>query len=264
MDILTSKDGTTIAFERFGAGPPLVYVTGAICDRSSGVPLARLLAPRYTVYTYDRRGRGDSGDTGPYAVEREIEDLAAVIEAAGGSATVVGHSSGAALAVEAAAAGLPITELVAFEPPYAESEDEQRQGRQYVADLTEVLAAGRRDAALELFMTLVGMPPEAIAGTRQTPWWPVAEALAPSLAYDAAVMGFADTGGVLPADRARTITVPTLALAGGASPALLQRGAERIAEVVPGGRYRVLPGQTHAVAPDAFADAVRTYLGEHR
>ncbi len=260
METVRSSDGTTIAFERSGDGPFLVYVGGALNDRHSGEPLAAELAPRFTVVTYDRRGRGNSGDTAPFAADREIDDLAAVIDAVGGSASVYGISSGGALALEAAAQGLPITRLAVFEVPFnLGDEASQERARNYRRDLVALLDAGRRDDALALFMASVGMPAEAIAGMRNAPMWPALAALAPTLAYDSAVMRDAE-GASIPMDRLSEITVPTLVLDGGASPAWMRETARAVARAVPQGEHHTLEGQTHDVAADALAPVLDDFL----
>ncbi|MEU4222666.1 alpha/beta hydrolase [Nonomuraea sp. NPDC026600] len=259
MHTVLSADGTRIAYDRSGSGPALVYVTGALCDRSTDKPLAALLAPYFTVLTYDRRGRGDSGDTAPYQVEREVEDLAAVIAEAGGSASVYGMSSGAALALHAAAQGVAITRLALFEPPYSPDDEERlTQARAYAARLGELLTAGRRGDAVELFMTTVGLPAELIGQMRGAPMWPALEALAPTLAYDAAVMG----NSALPAELVAQVGVPALVADGGASPAWLRDTARRLAGALPQGRHRTLAGQTHDVDPQALAPVLREFLSD--
>ena len=256
MENVQSSDGTVIAFDQLGAGPPLVLVAGASCDRSIDAPLATALAEHFTVLNYDRRGRGDSTDTLPFAVEREIEDIEALLAAAGGSAVVVGLSSGGALAAHAAASRLPISALVMWEPPYRLDLDGQRKAKEYTVRLDALLAEGRRGDAVELFMRQVGLPDEAITGARQSPYWALGEGLAQTLAYDNAAMGDAS----IPTDRFATISVPTLVLAGGASPAWFRETAEAVAEAIPGARYGVLDGQTHNVAGEALAPAVRDFV----
>ncbi|MBC6463665.1 alpha/beta fold hydrolase, partial [Actinomadura sp. HBU206391] len=216
MDKATSADGTPIAFERIGDGPPVIVVGGALCDRAVTRPLAERPARHFTVINYDRRGRGDSGDTTPYAVEREIEDLDILIAEAGGTASVYGHSSGAGLALRAAAHGLPVARLVLHEPPYnLEDGEPRRVSREYAENLRTILAEGRHGDAVELFMTLTGMPPETVAQMRGEPWWAGMEANASTLAYDSEVMGDL-AGGTVPVDRAREVTAPALVLCGGA------------------------------------------------
>ncbi|MFA1547057.1 alpha/beta fold hydrolase [Actinomadura chokoriensis] len=260
MEILYSKDGTRIACDRTGDGPALVHVGGALNDRGSGAALADLLADRYTVLTYDRRGRGDSGDTPPYAVDREIEDLAAVLDAAGGSAAVYGMSSGAVLALRAAARGLPVTRLALFEPPFHSGHDDRlTRSRAYNTELTGLLADGRRGDALALFMGSVGMPEEMVRQARNAPMWPALEALAPTLAYDSAVMDDA-SGGAMPEALIARVTVPALVLSGGDSPAWMVDTARRVAALLPAGTHRALDGQTHDVAPDALAPVLAGFL----
>lgn len=171
MESVTSKDGTTIAFDRIGAGPPVVLVSGGSVDRTSNAPLAMELAADLTVVNYDRRGRGPSGDTAPYAIEREIEDIAAVIEAAGGDAGLYGSSSGAVLAMNAAEAGLPISKLAMWEPPFI-PEGMPTPPEDQVEQYGRMIAEGRRGDAVEYFMSkVVGLPPEFVAGARNQPWW---------------------------------------------------------------------------------------------
>jgi pimeloyl-ACP methyl ester carboxylesterase len=245
MSQVTSADGTTIAYERTGAGPALVLVDGALCHRAAGPmrPLAALLRDRFTVYMYDRRGRGESGDTPPYAVGREIEDLRAVLAEAG-EAYVYGISSGAALAL--AAAGPGMIRLALYEPPFLAADAE------YTARLTELLVAGRRGDAVALFMTHVGVPEQAVAGIRTQPGWAALEAIAPTLAYDDAVLG----DGRVPTANGG---VPTLVLSGGASPDGLQRAAKA---TLPEEPHRTLDGQTHDVAPEATAPVLAEFFGK--
>jgi pimeloyl-ACP methyl ester carboxylesterase len=257
MEQVRSKDGTSIAFDQWGEGPPLVLVAGASCDRSIDAPIAEELARYFTVLNFDRRGRGDSGDTLPFAVEREVEDIDVLIAAAGGSATVVGLSSGAALAAEATVAGLPVDALVMWEPPFSIDPDGVLQAKEYSEDLAALLAADRRGDALARFMRRVGVPDEMIAGIRQSPYWQVGEGLAPTLAYDDAVMG----DSTIPADRYGRISVPALVLAGSESPEPLRRAAARVAATIPGARHDVLEGQDHNVAGDALAQAVSAFAG---
>jgi pimeloyl-ACP methyl ester carboxylesterase len=257
MEKILSKDGTTIAFDQLGEGPAIILVAGASCDRGIDTPIAEALAPGFTVLNYDRRGRGDSGDTLPYAVAREVEDIAALLDAAGGSATVLGLSSGAALAAEAAASGLPIDRLVMWEPPFCIDPEDVRRAEQYAARLSELLAADRRDDALVAFMTQVGIPEPAIAGIRQSPYWQLGLSLAHTLAYDASIMG----DGTIPTDRYRAIGVPTLVLSGSESPAMLRRAAEAAAVAIPGARHDVLAGQAHNVAGESIAPVVAAFAG---
>jgi len=251
MPVATSADGTAIAYERTGTGPALILVDGAMCYRAAGPmrPLAALLQDSFTVYTYDRRGRGESSDTTPYAVAREVEDLQALIAQAGGEACVYGISSGAALALATAAAGPGITKLALFEPPFMAEVEDGARIKEYTERLRELLDAGRKGDAVALFMTHVGIPAEAIAGMRAQPGWATLEAIAPTLAYDDQVLG----DGSVPRDLASRIAVPALVLDGAASPQRLQQAAKATADALPTAEHRTLEGQTHDVSPDALA-----------
>jgi len=253
MSSVQSADGTTIAVDRSGHGPALILVVGAFCDRSSPASLAATLGSAFTVYSYDRRGRGDSGDRPPYAVEREVEDLAAVVAAAGGPAFVFGHSSGAALALEAAAAGVPMTKVAAYEPPYTGG-DFPPAG--FAAELAALAAGGQRGAAAEQFLRSTGAPAEAVAGMRSSPYWPRMESLAHTLPYDITLCN----GGVVPADRLAGVQVPVLALAGGKSPEWARTAVEEIAAVTPDGRSQVLDGQDHGPADEALAPVLTKFF----
>ena len=256
MEQITSKDGTTIAFDRIGQGPPVVLVAGSASDRTDRTPLARHLATELTVLNYDRRGRGPSGDTQPYAVEREIEDIAAVIGAAGGEAGLFGGSSGAALALLAAGAGLPVTKLVMWEPPYL-PEGMPAPPPDHVRQLESMVADDRRDDAVEYFMsTVVGLPAEAVADMRRKPFWAEAVALAHTLAYDARILGDYR----IPADRAKHLTVPALVMAGGADMPFMRDTAAALAELLPAGEAQFLDGQPHNVDAAVLAPVLRTFF----
>ena len=256
MDTVTARDGTAIAFDRLGEGPPVVLVSGGSTDRMANAGLAAELAGDHAVFNYDRRGRGDSGDTLPYAIEREVEDIAAVIAEAGGAANLYGTSSGAGLAMHAAAAGLPVTRLALWEPPYSVS------GRPDLpADTAsvyrELVEAGRRGDAIEYFMSkVVGLPPEFVAGARQAPWWAQQEALAHTLAYDATVMG----DYTLPTGIAKAIAVPTLIVVGGASFGFMAETADALAELIPNAHRATLEGQQHNVDPTALAPVLHRFF----
>jgi pimeloyl-ACP methyl ester carboxylesterase len=259
---IRSKDGTTIAFDRLGDGPPVIVVCGAMCDRALMRPTAEELAKHFTVFNYDRRGRGDSRDTAPYAVEREIEDIGALIDEAGGTASVYGHSSGAGLVLHAATNGLPISRIVLHDPPYTPDDDEQarRISREYGENLKAVLSKDRRGDAVELFMTLVGMPREMVEGMRSTPRWAGLEAMAPTLAYDSEVMGDISRDGTIPVDQASRVTVPALVLTGGADYPWMIDVGRRLADAMPNGRHRVLEGQEHAVPPEVLVPVLAEFL----
>ncbi len=251
MPTLTSPDGTTIAYGKVGAGPPIVLVDGAMCFRGAGPmdALAERLAEHFTVFTYDRRGRGESTDTAPYAVEREVEDLSALIDAAGGQAYVYAISSGVALALATAAAGADIPRLALYEPPYLAELEESGRAETYTAQLGELLRAGDRGGAVALFMARVGIPQPVIDGMRGSPGWPRMEAIAPTLAYDDRLLA----GGHVPLEIAAQVTAPALLLSGSASPENLQQAAAATADALPNGVHQTLEGQTHDVAPDALA-----------
>ena len=265
MQTITSADGTPLVVTSAGTGPAVILVGGAFNDRSTVAGLAAALAPSFTVLRYDRRGRGDSGDTRPVAgaagaVEREVEDLAAVIAHAGGTAHVFGHSSGAVLALEAAARGVPIDRLVAYEPPYVVG-DRSAPAADLPDRLGELLAAGRRDDAVALFLTeSAGVPGFVVDGMRDSPEWAFLAALAPSLPYDVALF---PPGQGLPAERLGAVRVPTLVLDGGESPAWMRAAAAAVAAAVPGAVAETLPGQDHGVLhqPEALVPVLRRFLG---
>ncbi len=247
-----SKDGTTIAYDQSGKGPAVILVCGGSTDRSANAPLAALLAPHFTVLNYDRRGRGDSGDTPPYAVQREVEDIEALIAEAGGSAFLYGTSSGAALALEAAASVRAITKLALWEPPFILDES-RRPPADQVERYNEFIAAGHRGDAVEYFMTkVVGLPAEFVTQARNAPWWPAQEALAHTLAYDATIMGDYS----LPTERAASVKVPALVIAGGADFPWMRDTAQALADALPDGQTRTLEGQGHNVDPAVLAPAL--------
>jgi pimeloyl-ACP methyl ester carboxylesterase len=250
----TSKDGTRIAYDKLGAGPPLLIVNGAMSVRtfSFAQKMADALAKHFTVYNYDRRGRGDSGDTKPYAVEKEIEDVAALAKAAGGKPFVFGLSSGAGLALEAAAAGVPMAGLFAYEPPYINALPGERADPQYQANLDAYIAKGQRDEAVAYFMRFVGVPGFAVAIMKLLPMWKVMRSVAHTLPYDARIMGSFD----VPAQRFGAIKVPLIAAAGSKTTPGLKAGAQKVAAAVPGAQFRLLDKQTHGLKPAAAAQAL--------
>jgi pimeloyl-ACP methyl ester carboxylesterase len=263
MSHVTSKDGTTIAYERSGSGPAVILVDGALCSRAFGptATLAPLLSQRFTVYRYDRRGRGQSGDTQPYALAREVEDLAALIERAGGAASLLGLSSGGALALETAAAGHGIETVFAYEPPYVSeagtggpSGVNAGGGDAHEARLERLLAAGDRGGAVTYFMRdMVGAPALVPIAMRLMPWiWGKLKAVAHTLPYDAAVM----SGFRVPRAHFAWIDRPVLVLNGTKTDSRLKAAARVIADTIPGARHAELAGQTHNVNPRVLADAV--------
>ncbi len=255
METTKSKDGTTIAFQRSGTGPPLVLVVGAFCTRTTTVDLTPLLAPNFTVFEYDRRGRGDSDDKTPYAVDREIEDLRAVITEAGGQTYVYGHSSGAALAVQAAAAGVPMTKLVAYEPPYATTEDDRRSGTAMLASIRQAVTDGRTGDAAIMHLSGSGMPANVIDMIKNSPGWADMIAVAHTLPYDWAIT----TRGVEP-DKFARITVPTLVLTGGDSSPYLHAGAAATAAAIPDAKLDTIAGQGHVAARDVIAPILQSWF----
>jgi pimeloyl-ACP methyl ester carboxylesterase len=261
FETVSSADGTPIAVQRTGSGPPVILIGGAFNDRSTVAGLAGVLAADVTAVTYDRRGRGDSGDTPPYTVEREIDDLAAVISYAGRPAGVFGHSSGAVLALEAAARGLDIARAAACEPTYVIDGTRPRPREDLAGRLQALLDDGDRDEAVALFQAeAVGLPAEIIGGMRSSPMWGWFTALAHTLPYDVALCG---PGMRLPASRLADITIPVLAIGGGASPPWLPAAAQAVASATPAGRYVTLDGQDHGVLqqPDTLRPLLTSYFG---
>jgi pimeloyl-ACP methyl ester carboxylesterase len=259
---VVSRDGTRIAYDRVGSGPPVIAIVGALCSRAlgPGVKLAPMLARRFTVFTYDRRGRGDSGDSAPYAVAREVEDLEALIVEAGGAACFFGHSSGAVLALRAAAHGLPIQKLALYEAPFIvddarpSTENDWRQIEAFVE-------SGRPDAAVKAFMKSVGIPAFAIALMRWLPVWKTLTAVARTLPYDGAIVQEFQRGAPLPAATWARVTIPTLAIDGGKSPTWMRNGTRALAKVLPNAEYRTLEGQTHDVSAKALAPVLDAFFG---
>ncbi|MFI9625638.1 alpha/beta fold hydrolase [Streptomyces sp. NPDC052042] len=256
MDKTLSCDGTPIAYRRRGDGPPVILVGGALSTAETEAPLAHLLAPRFGVVTYDRRGRGSSGDHGPYAVEREIEDLAALVTAVGGRASVFGVGAGGALAAEAAAAGVPIDLLAAYEPTYTPGAAGARFKASCTARLHRLLSTEDRAGAVELFLSVTGVPADTIARTRRAPLWPGLVALAHTLAYDDALLG----DGSIPAERFASVTARTLVVCGGSSSARARQSTHALAKAVPRARHRTLTGQTRDLAPQAVAPVLTEFF----
>ena len=257
MKTATSKDGTRIAYDRLGNGPPLILVGGAFNTRTFGPNggLAPLLAEHFTVINYDRRGRGDSTDTVPYSVEREVEDLGAIIEeAGGGSAAVFGISSGAALALEATNHGLNIDKLALYEAPFIVDDSRPPVPDDYLQRLQNLVASDRRGDAVRLFMREgVGLPAVFVAMMRIMPAWSKLKAVAPTVVYDAAIVDDYQKGSPLPAERWSSATMPTLVAVGGKSPDWMRHAMSELANVLPNARHSTLEGQTHIVKPEALA-----------
>src|SRR5690242_8773721 len=255
-----SADGTVIGFDQSGAGPAVILVQGALMNRTDPVmtSIAAGLSRWFAVLNYDRRGRGGSGDTQPYAVEREAEDLDALIAAGGGQAAVFGGSSGAGLALSAAVRNPAITRLALWEPPYHADDSAPPLPGDFAEQLDRLVEAGRQADAVELFLVrAVQASPQDVAGMRGHASWPAMEAAARSLAYEARVMG---PGNALPAELLAGITQPALVLNGGASPAWMRRAGQAVADAIPGAVYRVLEGQSHSVAPTAIVPELLEFL----
>lgn len=252
-----SSDGTRIAYDRLGRGPVVVVIGGLFNDRTTMRPLAERLAEGCTVVNYDRRGRGESGDTATYAIEREVEDVAALIADSGSSAAVYGHSSGAGLALNAAASGAPITKLILHEPPYSgDDEESRRSARELAQAIQKAVAEDRRAEAITAFLEASGMPPEVVRGAAADPRM---LAVAPTMPYDFEVMGDTEGGGI-PVDLVRSIDVPTLVIAGDASPEFFMDAARRLVELLPNGRLAVLEGADHGAPPGVVAPVVESFL----
>lgn len=270
-DTVTSKvqsaDGTTIAFDKVGKGPALILVGGLLEQRAMDSATAQLaalplLAQHFTVFHYDRRGRGGSTDTQPYAVEREIEDIEALINQAGGSAFVSGISSGAALAMEATIKlGNKIKKLAMYEAPYNDDAPARQAWKEFRKRLKEVLAANRRGDAVALFMMLTGMPADHVPALRQHPMWPMWEAVAPTLAYDAAVLG---EDASIPIKKAARVAVPALVMDGGAGEfPFMHITAMALAKAMLHAQHRTLEGQTHEVAAEALAPVLVEFFNSN-
>jgi len=258
----TSADGTRIAYEAVGNGPPVVIVSGAFGTRADARELAGALSGRFTAAGYDRRGRGDSGDTQPYAPARELDDMRAVIDALGGSAFVYGHSSGGALSLDAVAAGLPILKLAVYEPPFTVDDSRPPYPDDFVETLRGLVESGRRgDAVAAFFRTGLLMPEAEIEGMRKALYWPQLESLAPTLLYDFEVLGDRIFGQPLPAAMADSITIPVLIFEGGDSPPSLCNAVASLEALLPNATKRTLPGQGHGAPADVLAPILESFFG---
>ncbi len=261
METVRSKDGTAIAFERHGKGPALFIVAGALSDRRAGSKIAGLLSGEFTAYSYDRRGRGDSGDTAPYRVEREIEDLAALIEHAGGPALVFGHSSGAVLALKAAERLPSIRKLAVYEPPFITDSKREPLPQDFPDNLSGMLETGRSGEAVEYFLTVaVQVPAPAVQQMRQSPAWAEMEKLAPTLLYDLRILGGDMSGRPPAAVNWKALRIPVLAMDGGASPGWARAAVEAVAGLLPDARRSTLEGQTHGADPAVLAPVLAKFF----
>ena len=253
-----SKDGTRIAYEKVGHGQPLILVLGALNSRKTGASLAKLLASYFTVITYDRRGRGDSMDTIPYSPEREVEDLSALIGAVEGPVFLYGHSSGGALALEAAVK-LPklVRKLAVYEVYYALDGQGRKAAGEYYKTLKKLLEAGRKGDAVSLFIKSVGVSDKQLQAIRRMPMWKGLEKIAPTLAYDSEVTG---EGHAFPASLLSRVAIPTLVMHGGAGAPSMRDAAQAISEAIPKAQLRTLAGQTHGVRPKAIAPVLEEFF----
>lgn len=259
---VVSRDGTAIAYDRVGDGPPVILIAGALCSRTlgPGVKLAPMLAAHFTVFTYDRRGRGESGDTSSYEVEREIEDLDALMKVAGGSACVFGHSSGAVLALNAAERGLPIEKLALYEAPFIVDRSRPSMDNDW-AQIEAFVAEGRRGDAVKVFLRSVGVPAFAVALMRWLPVWAKINAVAHTLPHDGALVRGLQRGEPLPAGAWTHVTVPALAITGEKSPEWMRHGTRALAKVLSHAEYRALDGQTHDVDAKVLAPVLTEFFG---
>jgi pimeloyl-ACP methyl ester carboxylesterase len=263
MNTVRSADGTTIAFTKAGRGRPLILVDGALCSRSFG-PMPKLagqLTPHFTVYTYDRRGRGGSGDTRPYAPDRVIEDIEALAALAGEPVYLHGTSSGAALALEAAKRIPAVSKLAVYEPPFIVDGSRPPMPDDFLPRLTGLIAGDRRGEAVKMFMRLVGTPAIFTAVMPLTPIWGKLKAVAPTLVYDITIMRDHQRGRPFaPAEWAQ-VKVPVLVAAGGKSPDWMANGTRALADALPDASYRTLAGQNHMVKPHAIAPVLTGFFG---
>jgi pimeloyl-ACP methyl ester carboxylesterase len=255
-----SKDGTPIVYEKVGSGPALILVDGALCYRDFGPArlLSAALADKYSVYIYDRRGRGESGDIQPYAVEREIEDLQMLVDVAGGNAYVMGQSSGAGLALAAAASGVPMRRLAVYEAPFVGLREIKGKKVDYLRELKKLIAKGDEGGAVAFFLVkMVGAPAFVPLMMRLKPKiWKQLTAVAHTLPYDATVMD----GFELPTVELAKVKVPTLVMGGSKSPANMLAAVHAVADAVKGSQHRILDGQTHQVSEKTLAPVLTEFF----
>jgi pimeloyl-ACP methyl ester carboxylesterase len=252
MAHVTSKDGVKIAFEKIGSGPALIIVGGALADRQGGKPLASALANHFTVYIFDRRGRGESTDAKTYTAESEIEDLAALIDHAGGSAWLYGVSSGAALSLQTAANLGPtkVRKLALYEPPFASTDEKTKT--EFAAQkrrTNELIKTGQPGDAAAYFLSAIGIPPDALEKMKASPQWAAIKKSDFTLAYDYTILG----DGTVPQTIAQKISVPTLVIDGEQTMEFMHATADRLAKLIPGAERKTLKGQTHQASPEVTA-----------
>jgi pimeloyl-ACP methyl ester carboxylesterase len=255
---VTSKDGTRIAYDKVGRGSVVILILGALNSRKSGAGLAKLLASRFTVISYDRRGRGDSTDTAPYSPQREVEDVAALLAEVGGPACLYGHSSGAAIAIMAATKlGRQVTRLAVYEAPYALDAVAREAARDYDRKLEKLLASKRDGDAVALFMKAVGVSDKQTQAIKKMPMWRGLVSMATTLAYESAVLG---NGHSLPTALLGGITTPTLVMHGGAGAPAMRDAAKALSQGIPDSQLRTLAGQTHGVRPRVLAPVLAEFF----
>ncbi|WP_314147773.1 alpha/beta hydrolase [uncultured Leifsonia sp.] len=264
---VTSADGTALAYSAWGDGDPIVIIDGATAYRAvtpENAKVGELLADAFRVISYDRRGRGESGDTAPYAIERELEDLSAIIAGpgAGRPATVFAWSSAGFLALNAAQAGVPIARLALFEPPAVADDSRPPLPADYVERVEAAIAAGEPGDAVELFLTAsVLMPPEFVAGMRGSDMWPGLEAVAPTLSYDGRQIGDAMSGSPLSAERWDRVDIPVLVMHGDSTWPFLVSGARAVADLLPTAALKPVPGENHSATAEVLAPELRAFAG---
>jgi pimeloyl-ACP methyl ester carboxylesterase len=265
MQTVTSKDGTKIAYEKSGNGPAVILVIGALASRADHAKLAKILSSDFTVYNYDRRGRGDSGDTKPYSVRREIEDIEALIDDAGGSAYLYGISSGACLAIETSAAlGDKVKKLAIYEAPYDEADGAAEKWKEYGAELNQLVTADRRGDAVEFHLKFVGVPDAALLTMKASPAWSDMKELAPTLLYDAAIVGEKRS---IPVERASTIKASTLVMEGSKSlePMPFMRvSADKIAKTIPNAQRHTIEGEGHNVDSKKVGEVLTNFFSKEK
>lgn len=256
MQKITSKDNTIIAYDKKGQGPNLILVLGALNKRGSGKKLTELLASDFTVISYDRRGRGDSTDMQPYSVEKEIDDISALIDELGGTAYLYGHSSGAVLALLAAEKlGKKIPKVALYEVPYNDDPEAQKVSEAYRKQVKELIAEDKRGDAVALFVKSVGVTDKQIAAMQRLPMWKGLTAMAPTLVYDTV-----ELMEQYPKVDARSIETPTLVMHGAASPAFMAETAQKLSQAMPHATLRSLEGQAHDVKADVLAPVLTEFL----
>ncbi len=272
MHTVTSKDGTTIAYDREGLGPVVILVNGALGDRKLDrrfklmTGISEALAPDYTVVNYDRRGRGESTDSGPFSVEREVEDIAALIEAEGGSAALFGFSSGGALALRAAGAGIGVNRVAVYEPPFMVDREDKRPPADYGTHMDDLIASDDRNGAVKLFMRgAMGMPAPVVAIMRLMPMWKDMAANAHTLPYDWAALGEHNMqGDPLQASEWASVTVPAVVVYGAKTSSNVRNGSDALASVLPNAELRVLGGIGHNLKVDKITPVLREFFGKQR